>query len=220
MYQLRQVRAGLPNGGIDRKRQLGGRVSEASWLFTLLEESARAARMSTQPTKKVSVATVWLDGCSGCHMSLLDIDERIIELASVADIVYSPIVDTKIFPEQVDLTIVEGSVSSEADLEKIKKIREHTRLLISMGDCAITGNVPSLRNPFGTEKVLQHIYLRNAPSEVVPRILPRVLPIHQVVKVDAVIPGCPPSADVLYFALTELVAGRMPDLSDITRFGK
>jgi len=176
--------------------------------------------MSTQPTKKVSVATVWLDGCSGCHMSLLDIDERIIELASVADIVYSPIVDTKIFPEQVDLTIVEGSVSSEADLEKIKKIREHTRLLISMGDCAITGNVPSLRNPFGTEKVLQHIYLRNAPSEVVPRILPRVLPIHQVVKVDAVIPGCPPSADVLYFALTELVAGRMPDLSDITRFGK
>jgi len=153
-------------------------------------------------------------------MSLLDIDERIIELASVADIVYSPIVDTKIFPEQVDLTIVEGSVSSEADLEKIKKIREHTRLLISMGDCAITGNVPSLRNPFGTEKVLQHIYLRNAPSEVVPRILPRVLPIHQVVKVDAVIPGCPPSADVLYFALTELVAGRMPDLSDITRFGK
>ncbi len=176
--------------------------------------------MSTQPTKKVSVATVWLDGCSGCHMSLLDIDERIIELASVADIVYSPIVDTKIFPDQVDLTIVEGSVSSEADLEKIKKIREHTRLLISMGDCAITGNVPSMRNPFGTEKILQHIYLKNAPSEVVPRILPRVLPIHQVVKVDAVIPGCPPSADVLYFALTELVAGRMPDLSDITRFGK
>jgi NAD-reducing hydrogenase small subunit len=176
--------------------------------------------MSTQPTTKVSVATVWLDGCSGCHMSFLDMDERLIELASAIDIVYSPIVDTKEFPEQVDLTLVEGSVSSEADLAKIKKIREHTRLLIAMGDCAVTGNVPSLRNPLGPEKMLQHIYLRHAPSEIVPRMLPRVLPVHQVVQVDAYLPGCPPSADVLYFALTELLAGRMPDVHDLTRFGK
>ena len=84
--------------------------------------------MSEQRTKKVSVATVWLDGCSGCHMSLLDMDERLLELAEHIDIVYSPIVDTKIFPEQVDLTLVEGSVSSEDDLEKIKNIRLHTRL--------------------------------------------------------------------------------------------
>jgi len=176
--------------------------------------------MNIQSREKVSVATVWLDGCSGCHMSFLDMDERLIELAGLIDIVYSPFVDTKIFPEQVDLTLVEGSVSSEEDLSKIKKIREHTRLLISMGDCAITGNVPSLRNPFGTEKVLQHIYLKHAPSEIVPRLLPKVLPIHQVVPVDAFLPGCPPSADVLYFALIELLAGRMPDLHDVTRFGK
>lgn len=176
--------------------------------------------MSTQPAAKVSVATVWLDGCSGCHMSFLDMDERLIELASAIDIVYSPLVDTKEFPEQVDLTLVEGSVSSEADLAKIKKIREHTRLLITMGDCAVTGNVPSMRNPIGPEKVLQHIYLRHAPSEIVPRMLPRVLPVHQVVKVDAYIPGCPPSADVLYFAVTELLAGRLPDVHDLTRFGK
>jgi NAD-reducing hydrogenase small subunit len=176
--------------------------------------------MSTQPGTKVSVATVWLDGCSGCHMSFLDMDERLIELASAIDIVYSPLVDTKEFPEQVDLTLVEGSVSSEADLAKIKKIREHTRLLITMGDCAVTGNVPSMRNPIGPEKVLQHIYLRHAPSEIVPRMLPRVLPVHQVVKVDAYIPGCPPSADVLYFAVTELLAGRLPDVHDLTRFGK
>lgn len=176
--------------------------------------------MNIQSREKVSVATVWLDGCSGCHMSFLDMDERLIELAGLIDIVYSPFVDIKIFPEQVDLTLVEGSVSSEEDLSKINKIREHTRLLISMGDCAITGNVPSLRNPFGTEKVLQHIYLKHAPSEIVPRLLPKVLPIHQVVPVDAFLPGCPPSADVLYFALTELLAGRMPDLHDVTRFGK
>jgi NAD-reducing hydrogenase small subunit len=176
--------------------------------------------MSTQPTAKVSVATVWLDGCSGCHMSLLDMDERLLELAALIDIVYSPLVDHKIFPEQVDLTLVEGSVSSEDDLAKIKKIRAHTRVLVAMGDCAVTGNVPSMRNPFGTEKILQHIYLRHAPEEIVPRLLPRVLPVHQVVSVDAFVPGCPPPADVLYFALTELLAGRTPDLSSITRFGK
>jgi NAD-reducing hydrogenase small subunit len=176
--------------------------------------------MSTQPTTKVSLATVWLDGCSGCHMSFLDMDERLLELAAVIDIVYSPLVDNKIFPEQVDLTLVEGSVSSEDDLAKIKKVREHTRLLISMGDCAVTGNVPSMRNPFGPEMVLQRVYAQQAPREIVPRLLPRVVPVHQVVTVDAYLPGCPPSADVLYFALTELLAGRMPDLKGSTRFGK
>jgi NAD-reducing hydrogenase small subunit len=176
--------------------------------------------MSTSSPKKVSVATVWLDGCSGCHMSLLDMDERLIELAAFIDIVYSPFVDTKIFPERVDLTLVEGSVSSEEDLAKIKEIREHTRLLISMGDCAVTGNVPSLRNPFGPDAVLLQVYGRHAPGTIVPRLLPRVVPMHQVVAVDAFIPGCPPSADVLYFALKELVAGRLPDLHSLTRFGK
>jgi NAD-reducing hydrogenase small subunit len=176
--------------------------------------------MSEPRTSKVSVATVWLDGCSGCHMSLLDMDERLADLAAVIDIVYGPLVDTKAFPEQVDMTLVEGSVSSEEDLSKIKHIREHTRLLIAMGDCAVTGNVPSMRNPFGTETVLQHIYLRHAPSSIVPSLLPRVLPVHQVVEVDAFLPGCPPPADALYFALTELLAGRLPDMSGYTRFGK
>ena len=176
--------------------------------------------MSAESVKKVSVATVWLDGCSGCHMSFLDMDERLIELADVIDIVYSPLVDNKIFPEQVDLTLVEGSVSSEDDLAKIKKIREHTRLLISMGDCAVTGNVPSMRNPLGAEKILQHIYLKHAPSTIVPRLLSRVLPVHQVVSVDVFLPGCPPSADVIYYTLTELLAGREPDLNNYNRFGK
>lgn len=176
--------------------------------------------MSTQHPAKVSLATVWLDGCSGCHMSFLDMDERLLELAALVDIVYSPIVDTKEFPEQVDITLVEGSVSSEDDLAKIRLIRERTRLLIAMGDCAVTGNVPSLRNPIGAERVLQHVYLRHAPSTIVPRLLTRVMPVHQVVAVDAFLPGCPPSADVLYFAVTELLAGRTPNVSSVTRFGK
>lgn len=176
--------------------------------------------MSIESAKKVSLATVWLDGCSGCHMSLLDIDERLVDLAASLEIVYSPFVDTKVFPEQVDITLVEGSVSSEEDLAKIKKIRAHTKLLVSMGDCAVTGNVPSLRNPFGPDKILQHIYLPHAPRDIVPRLLPVVLPVHQVVNVDVFLPGCPPSADVLYYAITELLAGRTPDVTDITRFGK
>ncbi|HLI05499.1 MAG TPA: hypothetical protein VKV40_02920 [Ktedonobacteraceae bacterium] len=171
-------------------------------------------------TSKVSVATVWLDGCSGCHMSFLDMDERLIALATAIEIVYSPIVDTKTFPEQVDLTLVEGSVSSEDDLAKILRIRERTRVLVALGDCAVTGNVPSMRNPFGPEKILQHVYLKHAPSQIVPRLLPKVLPVHQVVPVDAFLPGCPPPANVIYFALTELLAGRVPDLSGSTRFGK
>ncbi len=177
--------------------------------------------MSKQSTtNKVKLATVWLDGCSGCHMSFLDMDERLIDLAGAVDLVYSPLVDTKDFPDGVDLTLVEGSVSSEEDLAKILKIRAHTRVLVSLGDCAVTGNVPSLRNPIGTQTVLQHIYLQHAPQEIVPRLLSKVLPVHQVVAVDAFIPGCPPPADAIYYALTELLAGRIPDMSAYTRFGK
>lgn len=176
--------------------------------------------MSKNATKKVSVATVWLDGCSGCHMSLLDMDERLAELAASMEIVYSPLVDTKTFPDLVDVTLVEGSVSSEDDLAKIKQVRAHTKILVSLGDCAVTGNVPSLRNPLGPDRVLWQMYLPHAPVEIVPRLLPRVLPVHQVVKVDVFLPGCPPAADVLYSALTELLAGRSPDVRDSTRFGK
>lgn len=175
---------------------------------------------------RVRLATVWLDGCSGCHMSFLDMDERLLELAAKADLVYSPLVDIKEFPEAVDITLVEGAISSEEDLHKIKRIRERTRMLVSFGDCAVTANVPSLRNSFGAKAVLQHAYIENVtlypqiPLEGVPRLLKRVRPVHEVVQVDVYIPGCPPSADTIYFALNELLEGNVPDLSKHTRFGK
>jgi len=171
------------------------------------------------------LASVWLGGCSGCHMSFLDMDERLIELASAIDIVYSPLVDTKEFPEQVDLTLVEGSVSSEADLAKIKKIREHTSLLIAMGDCAVTANVPSMRNRFPVAAVEHRAYIENAqlnqqvPRQVIPALLAKSRPVHEFVKVDVFVPGCPPSADTIHFVLMELLAGRTPDLAAKTRFG-
>ena len=171
------------------------------------------------------MATVWLDGCSGCHMSFLDIDERLLTLAESAELVYSPLVDAKIFPDDVDVTMVEGAVSSEEDLHKIRLVREKTKILVSLGDCAVTANVPAMRNPFTVQSVYDRAYRETAtldpgtPDQVIPRLLPYARPVHEVVSVDVYIPGCPPSADVIYYALTELLEGRQPDLSSKTRFG-
>ncbi len=84
---------------------------------------------SVNGNSKVTMATVWLDGCSGCHMSFLDIDERILALAEKVQLVYSPLVDNKEFPEMVDVTLVEGAVASEEDKHKIERIRKRTKLL-------------------------------------------------------------------------------------------
>lgn len=174
---------------------------------------------------KLRLATVWLDGCSGCHMSFLDMDERLLELADKVDLVYSPIVDHKEFPEAVDVALVEGSISSEDDLAKIKKIRERTRILVSLGDCAVTGNVPAMRNTFPVQDVLGRAYVENVdvgspiPDRVVPRLLQRVSPVHEVVQVDVFVPGCPPSADTIFATLSSLIEGVHPDLAGRTRFG-
>jgi NAD-reducing hydrogenase small subunit len=171
------------------------------------------------------LATVWLDGCSGCHMSFLDMDERLIELAEKVELVYSPLVDAKEFPPDVDITLVEGAVSSEEDLHKIKAIRGRTKLLVSLGDCAVTANVPAMRNPFPVQAIYDRAYCENVtlspgtPDQVIPRLLPYARPVHEVVTVDIFVPGCPPSADVIYYTLTELLEGRQPELSSRTRFG-
>jgi NAD-reducing hydrogenase small subunit len=175
---------------------------------------------------KVKAATIWLDGCSGCHMSFLDMDERLVELLERIDLVYSPLVDYKDFPEMVDVTLVEGAVSSHEDLEKIKKVREHTKILVSLGDCAITANVPSMRNPFGVDAIMKHAYIDTAvtkniiPNEVIPQLFEYSRPVHNFVKVDLFLQGCPPPADAIYFLLTELLEGRMPDLTKVSRLGK
>lgn len=175
---------------------------------------------------KTRIATAWLSGCSGCHMSLLDMDERLLDLADKIDLVYSPIMDAKEFPTNVDFTLVEGAVANTENEKTLRQIRERTRFLVSLGDCAVTGNVPSMRNVFTKESVLQRAYTENVevnkgvPNKEVPPLLARVYPLHSIVKVDLFVPGCPPSADVIHFTLTELLEGRMPALTSLTRFGK
>ena len=174
---------------------------------------------------KARIATVWLDGCSGCHMSFLDMDERILALADKIDLVYSPLVDHKEFPENVDVTLVEGAVSSVEDLHKIRHIRSRTRILVSLGDCAVTSNVPGMRNPFDQKKVLERAYIENAqlnqqiPCKVIPPLLPQSRPVHEFVKVDVFVPGCPPSADLIFSVVSQLLEGKTPDLGGVARFG-
>jgi len=174
---------------------------------------------------KPRVATVWLDGCSGCHMSLIDLDERLLDIFERADLVYGPLVDFKEFPENVDVCLVEGAVSSEEDLHKIKMVRERTKTLVSFGDCAVTSNVPGMRNPIGVAPLLERAYIENVsvnpgiPSRVVPKLLPTSRPVHTVVHVDLFLPGCPPSADLIYNLLEDLLAGRVPDVTG-ARFGR
>ena len=166
--------------------------------------------------RKIRLATVWLDGCSGCHMSLLDTDERLIEVAKRVDVVWGPLVDNKEFPEGVDVTLVEGAISSVEDVHRIKQVRARTGILISLGDCAVTGNVSAMRNRFGARAVLRRAYLENdtldaqIPRQVVPELLPMVRPVHEVVPVDVFVPGCPPSADLIFSVLSDLLEGKRP----------
>lgn len=181
---------------------------------------------ATAPATKVKVATTWLEGCSGCHMSFLDIDERLLALAEKIELVYSPLVDNKVFPDMVDVTLVEGAIATDEDVAKMRKIRAHTKVLISLGDCAVTGNVPSMRNSLKIEEIYDRAYFENAaiqkqrPTMKLPVLLERVRPVHEIVKVDVHIPGCPPPADAIFYIIAELLEGRTPDISSVTRFGR
>ncbi len=175
---------------------------------------------------KTRIATMWLSGCSGCHMSFLDVDELLIDLAKMVQVVYSPIADVKAFPENVDVALVEGAVGDEEQLSLLKKAREQTKILISLGDCAVTGNVPALRNALenSDEAVLQRAYIENVdvnpqiPTDV-PKLLKKVRPLHEIVKIDYYIPGCPPPADIIIYVLIELLSGRKPNMEGRSRYG-
>ena len=178
---------------------------------------------------RMRLATVWLGGCSGCHMSFLDLDEFLIDLAGRADVVYSPLMDVKVYPAGVDVCLVEGAVANEENREMIHAVRERTKTLVSFGDCAITGNVTAMRNPLGIAlEVLRPVYVDKGDlnaripddREVVPVLLDRVEPVHAVVPVEFYLPGCPPPARRIRAVLEALLDGREVVLEgDERRFG-
>lgn len=193
------------------------------------KSSARSKSASSKKSssKKLRLATAWFGGCSGCHMSFLDLDERLLELFAQADLVYSPIADPKEFPENVDITLIEGAVANVDHVKLAQEIRERSKIVVSFGDCAVTGNVTSLRNKLMVDDLLTRVYHegpgsvpRGDEDDVMPELLPKVIPVHQLIDVEAFIPGCPPDPDRIWAAVSALIQGEPLELEpEMRMFG-
>jgi NAD-reducing hydrogenase small subunit len=178
---------------------------------------------------KPVIATASLAGCFGCHMSLLDIDERILGLIDLVEFNKSPIDDIKTFTKPVDVGLIEGGCCNSENVEVLRSFRKNCKVLVSVGECAIMGGLPAMRNGIPIRECLEEAYL-NSPTvnpedrlipndEDLPIILDKVYPCHEVVKIDHFLPGCPPSADLIWEAVTALVEGRPLQLTyDLIKF--
>jgi NAD-reducing hydrogenase small subunit len=170
---------------------------------------------------KPKVATDWMCGCAGCHMSLLDMDERILKLIELIDLRSSPITDLKEPDESgVAVGVLEGGINNSSNEEVAIRMRERSKILVALGDCAVFGGVPAMRNFFKLEDVMRRAYVETESTDSGGKIPSdpelcthmRVKSLQEVVPVDVFVPGCPPSADAIYYALSELAQGRIPDL--------
>lgn len=193
---------------------------------------AVSKQQESRKQEKIRFATVWLSGCSGCHMSFLDLDEWLFDLAALANIAFSPVADVKEYPEGVDVCLVEGGIANEDNLAMAYKVRSRTKLVVAFGDCAVTANVPAMRNWLGdlnAHQVLTRSYLEladvspqlpDAPG-IVPPLRDRVVPLHEVIPVDVYLPGCPPDATRIRAVLEALLRGEMPGMAgrEMLKFG-
>ena len=165
--------------------------------------------------EKIRLATASLCGCFGCHMSFLDIDERILELVKLVEFDRTPLTDIKHIGV-CDIGIIEGGVANTENVEVLREFREHCKILVAIGACAVNGGIPAMRNSFELKECLDEAYIDGVgvhnpmiPSDPeIPLLLDKVHPIHEVVKVDYFLPGCPPSGDAIWTFLTELIEGK------------
>lgn len=170
--------------------------------------------------EKLKVATTSLAGCFGCHMSFLDIDERLLDFCEVAEFNRSPLTDIKHCEGVIDIGLIEGGLCNAENVETLREFRAHCRILVAVGACAINGGIPAMRNHIPLKACLEEAYMDaigvvnpqipNDPE--LPLLLEKVHPIHEVVTVDYVLPGCPPSADVFWSFLSDIAEGREPSL--------
>lgn len=171
---------------------------------------------------KPKISTDWMCGCAGCHMSLLDIDERIITVAELADIRSTPITDLK-HPDEsgVAVGVLEGGINNTANEEVAHMFRKRCKILVALGDCAVFGGVPAMRNFFSNEEALRRAYVETESTDAEGKIpddpelckMTKVRAIHEVVPVDISVPGCPPDADTIFYVLAELAQGRKPQIT-------
>lgn len=187
---------------------------------TIPNADATPASPGTFAPRKLKIATTSLAGCFGCHMSILDIDERILDLVQLAEFDRSPITDIK-HVGPCDLGIIEGGVCNSENVEVLREFRKNCRVLVAMGACAVNGGLPALRNNLSIADILDHVYhdgmgladgsqIPNDPELPLP--LNKVHPIHEIVKIDYFFPGCPPSGDAIWSFLTDLIVGKTPTL--------
>lgn len=168
---------------------------------------------------KKKVATVSLAGCFGCHMSFLDMDLELLKLVDLIQLDRSPLTDIKTFKHRVDIGLIEGGVCNDHNLHVLRDFREHCDILISLGECAIMGGLPAMRNDIPVSECLNEAYLGVATAiknstiiphhEDLPKILDRVYPCHELVKIDYFLTGCPPSGEVIALALKSLLKGEL-----------
>ena len=175
-----------------------------------------AANSDQAKARKLRIATTSLAGCFGCHMSILDIDERILQLANLVEFDRSPIDDIK-HCGPCDIGIIEGAVCNSENVHVLREFRKNCKFLVAMGACAINGGLPALRNHFDLKDVLTDVYTRgdnqSVPNDTeLPLLLEKVHPLNEVVRIDYFLPGCPPSADTIWAGLKALLTGQEPKL--------